>query len=45
LQHVKDAAEQFKTTDRWAVLLRCFSDKIAATIERFKPPNALPSTE
>ena len=44
LQHVKDAAEQFKTTDRWAVLLRYVSDKIALTIEWFKPPNALSAT-
>jgi hypothetical protein len=29
LQHVKDTAEQFKVTDRWAVLLRYVSDKIA----------------
>jgi predicted HAD superfamily phosphohydrolase len=46
LQHVKDAAEQFKTTDRWAVLLRYVSDKIAPTIRRFrfKPPNVLSAT-
>jgi hypothetical protein len=29
LQHVKAAAEQFKTADPWAVLLRYVSDKIA----------------
>jgi hypothetical protein len=29
LQHVKDTAEQFKVIDRWAVLLRYVSEKIA----------------
>ena len=32
LQHIKAAAEQFKTTDRWAVLLRYVSDKIAPVL-------------
>jgi hypothetical protein len=44
LQHVRQAAEQFKAIDPWAVLLRYVSDKIAPTIEPFKPPNALPAT-
>ena len=41
LQHVKAAAEQFKTKDPWIVLLRYVSDKIAPVIGPFRPPNAL----
>jgi hypothetical protein len=44
LQHVKAAAEQIKTTDRWAVLLRYVSDKMAPVIAPFRPPQALPGT-
>ena len=44
LQHVKAAAEQFKTKDRWAVLLRYVSDKIAPVIGAFRPLKALPGT-
>ena len=44
LQHVKAAAEQFKTADRWAVLLRYVSDRIAATLPPFKPPPWLSAT-
>ena len=44
LQHVKAAAEQIKTKDRWALLLRYVSDKIAPVIGPFRPPNALPAT-
>ena len=44
LQHVKAAAEQFKTADRWAVLLRYVSDRIAPTLGPFKPPAWLPAT-
>ena len=44
LQHVKDTAEQFKVIDRWAVLLRYVSEKIAPTLGTFRPPDALPAT-
>ena len=44
LQHVKAAAEQFKTVDRWATLLRYVSDKIAPTLPPLKPPPWLPAT-
>ncbi len=44
LQNVKAAAEQFKATDRWAVLLRYVSDRIAPTLAQFKPPPWLPAT-
>ena len=44
LQHVKDTAEQFKVIDRWAVLLRYVSDKIASTLGPFRPADALPAT-
>ena len=44
LQHVKAVAEQFKPEDRWAVLLRYISDKIAPTLGPFRPPNVLPAT-
>ena len=44
LQHVKAAAEQFKIADRWAVLLRYVSDRIAATLAPFKPPPWLSAT-
>jgi hypothetical protein len=44
LQHVKAAAEQFKTADRWALMLRYVSDKIAPTLPPFKPPTGLPAT-
>ena len=44
LQHVKAAAEQFKSADRWAVLLRYVSDRIAPTLSPFKPPPWLPVT-
>jgi len=44
LQHVRDTAEQFTTTDRWAVLLRYVGDKIAPTLRPFRPPDALPAT-
>ena len=43
LQHVKAAAEQFKTVDRWATLLRYVSDRIAPTLPPFKPPPWLPA--
>ena len=44
LQHVKDTAEQFKSIDRWAGLLRYVSDKIAPVLGPFRPPNVLPVT-
>ena len=44
LQYVKAAAEQFKTADRWAVLVRYVSDRIVPTLEPFKPPSGLPAT-
>jgi Transposase DDE domain group 1 len=44
LQHVKAAAEQFKTADRWAVLLRYVSDRIAPMIGQFRPPTGLLAT-
>jgi len=44
LQHVKAAAEQIKSTDMWAVLLRYVSDKIAPIIGLFRLPQALRGT-
>jgi hypothetical protein len=44
LQHVKATAEQFKSIDPWTVLMRYVSDKIAATLGPFRPPDALPAT-
>jgi hypothetical protein len=44
LQYVKDTAEQFKVVDRWAVLLRYVSDKIAPVLGPFRPPDVLPAT-
>jgi hypothetical protein len=44
LQHVKDTAEQFKSTDHWAVLLRYVSDKIAPVLGPFRPPDGLATT-
>ena len=44
LQHVKAAAEKLEAKDRWAVLLRYVSDKIAPVIGPFRPPSALPAT-
>ncbi|MBI2748877.1 MAG: hypothetical protein HYX43_05905, partial [Burkholderiales bacterium] len=44
LQHVKDTAEQFKSIDPWAVLLRYVSEKIAQVLGPFKPPEVLPAT-
>ena len=42
LRHFKAAAEQIKSTDRWVVLLRYISDKIAPLIGPFRLPQALP---
>ena len=44
LQHVRGTAEQFKTADPWAVLVRYVSDKIAPAIGPFRPPDALPAS-
>ena len=44
LQHVKAAAEQFRTVDPWTVLLRYVGDKIALALGRFRLPAALPAT-
>ena len=44
LQHVKTAAEQFKTADPWAILLRYVSAKIAPVLDQFKPPAAIAAT-
>jgi hypothetical protein len=44
LQHLKVTAEQFKTGDPWAVLMRYVSDKIAPTLGPFSPPPALQAT-
>lgn len=44
LQYVKDSAEQFKSIDRWAVLLSYVSDKIAPVLGPFRPPDALPAS-
>ena len=41
LQHVRAAAEQFKTIDPWAALLRYVSEKIAPSIGPFRPPDVL----
>jgi len=44
LQHVRAAAEQFKSIDPWTLLLRYVSEKIAPTLGPFRPPDALPAT-
>lgn len=44
LQHVRAAAEQFKSIDPWAILLRYLSEKIAPALGPFKPPDRLPAT-
>jgi hypothetical protein len=44
LQHVKDTAQQFKVIDRWAVLLRYVSDRIAPVLGPFRPPDVLSAT-
>ena len=44
LQHVKATAEQFKTADPWAVLMRYVSDRIAPTLGPFRHMDVLPAT-
>lgn len=39
LQHVRQAAEQFAQADRWALLLRYVSDRIAPVLGPFRPPD------
>lgn len=41
LQHVRAAAEQFKSADPWALLLRYVSNKITHCLPPFRPPDAL----
>ena len=38
LQHVKPAAEQSRSADPWAILLRYVSDRIAPVLSPFRPP-------
>jgi len=44
LQHVRAAAEQFKSIDPWTLLLRYISDKIAPSLGPFRPADRLPAT-
>ena len=44
LRHVKAAAEQFKSVDPWAVLLRYVSHKFAPILRPFRPATELPAT-
>jgi hypothetical protein len=44
LQHVREAAEQFKDLDRWGCLLRYVSDRIAPVIGPPKPSPRLAGT-
>jgi len=44
LQHVRAAAEQFKSADRWGLLLRYMNDKIAPSLGPFRPSIGLPAT-
>ena len=44
LQHIKAAAEQFRSADPWAILLRYVSAKIAPVLGPFRPHDALPAT-
>ena len=44
LQHVRAAAEQFTQADRWGLLVRYVSDRIAPVIGPFRPPDALPAS-
>ena len=43
LQHVQGAAEQLKAADRWTVMRRYISDKIAPKPGPFRPPTGLPA--
>ena len=44
IRHIKDAAEQFKAEDRWALLLRYVSNKIAPKLGPFPPSNMISAT-
>jgi hypothetical protein len=44
LQHVKAATEQHKSMDRWVLMLRYVSGKIAPSLGSFRPPDGLPAT-
>jgi len=44
MRHVRQSAEQLVQADRWALLERYVSDKIAPTLRLFQPPDALPAT-
>ena len=44
LRHVRAAAEQFTQADRWGLLLRYVSDRIAPVIGPSSPPDPLPAT-
>jgi Transposase DDE domain group 1 len=44
LQHVRAAAEQFKSADPWTLLVRYVSEKIAPTLAPFRPPDRLAAT-
>ena len=44
LEHVRAIAEQFKTQDPWAVMLRYISHRIAPTIGPFRPLDRLAGT-
>jgi len=44
LRHVRAAAEQFAQADRWALLVRYVSDRIAPAIGPPRPPTALPAS-
>jgi hypothetical protein len=44
LQHVRAAAEQFTQADRWALLLRYISDRIAPVIGPHQPAAGLPAS-
>jgi hypothetical protein len=43
LQHVRSAAEQFKTIDRWGTLLRYISERIAPSLRASPVPIGLPA--
>ena len=44
IRHIKNAAEQFKAEDRWALLLRYVSNKIAPKLGPFPPSNMISAT-
>jgi hypothetical protein len=44
IRHIKNAAEQFKADDRWALLLRYVSNKMAPKLSPFPPSTMIPAT-